>query len=91
MTKQVTVEELEQQLRERLDDVRNGESLQIVDGLTPIATIAPAAKRRAHVIPHDPALRLQDFEPGSPLPGTGSVEWLIAERDRERSGKKPRP
>ena len=42
------------------------------------------------IIRHDPALRLQDFKPGRPVPGTGSVEWLIEERERERSGKKYR-
>lgn len=87
MTKQVTVDELESHLRARLDDVRNGESLRIVDGATAIGTIEPA-KRTVKVIRHDPALRLQDFEAGAPLPCTGSVEWLIGERERERSGKK---
>jgi antitoxin (DNA-binding transcriptional repressor) of toxin-antitoxin stability system len=88
--KQVTVEELEQDLRERLDDVRNGTSLEIVDGADVIGTIAPAVKRSVTIIRHDPALRLQDFKPGEPLIGTSSVEWLISERDRERSGNKYR-
>lgn len=88
MSKQVTVEELEEHLRERLDDVRNGESLSIVDGSTTIGTIEPASTGPLTVIRHDPALRLQDFKPGKPLLGTGSVEWLISERDRERTGKK---
>ena len=87
MTKQVTVEELEEHLRERLEDVRNGQSVRIVDGATAIGTIEPTPRRSVTVIRHDPALRLQDFKPGSPLLGTGSVEWLIGERDRERSGK----
>ncbi|HUR80204.1 MAG TPA: hypothetical protein VM733_05535 [Thermoanaerobaculia bacterium] len=91
MSKVVTVEELEEHLRERLDDVRNGESLSVVDGATTIATIEPTARRKVTVIPHDPSLRLQDFKPGEPLEGSTAVEWLIAERDRERSGKKYRP
>jgi antitoxin (DNA-binding transcriptional repressor) of toxin-antitoxin stability system len=86
MSKQVTVEELEEHLRERLEDVRNGESVTVIDGTRTIAVIEPAED--IHVIRHDPALRLQDFKPGKPLLGTGSVEWLIAERDRERTGKK---
>lgn len=85
--KAVTVEELEQHLRERLDDVRKGESLQIIDGGTPIGTIAPADKRTVTIIPADPALRLQDFRPGAPLPGSRPSEWLIEERERERSKK----
>lgn len=88
MSKTVTVEELEEHLRERLDDVRNGESVSIVDGAETIAVIEPASFQGVHVIRHDPALRLQDFKPGAPLRNTGSVEWLIGERERERSGKK---
>ncbi|HEV7238090.1 MAG TPA: hypothetical protein VGQ36_02540 [Thermoanaerobaculia bacterium] len=86
MSKQVTVEELEEHLRERLEDVRNGQTVTVLDGTNPIAVIEPA--EGIHVIRHDPALRLQDFKPGKPLPGTGAVEWLIGERERERSGKK---
>lgn len=88
MSKTVTVEELEESLRERLEEVRNGESLSIVDGTNTIAVIEPASRPRVNVIRHDPALRLQDFKPGAPLRDTGSVEWLIEERERERSGKK---
>ena len=88
MTKQVTVEELEETLRERLEDVRNGETVTVVDGAKTIAVIEPASVQDVHVIRHDPALRLQDFKPGAPLRNTGSVEWLIGERERERSGKK---
>jgi antitoxin (DNA-binding transcriptional repressor) of toxin-antitoxin stability system len=90
MTKQVTVEELEEHLRERLEDVRNGQSVRIVDGTNAIGTIEPTPKRIVNVIRHDPAFRLQDFKPGAPLLGTGSVEWLLGERDRERSDKKRR-
>ena len=86
MTKRVTVDELEEHLRERLEDVRNGESVSIVDGTRTIGVIEPATKPHVNVIRHDPALRLQDFKPGAPLRGTGAVEWLIGERERERSG-----
>jgi antitoxin (DNA-binding transcriptional repressor) of toxin-antitoxin stability system len=88
MSKQVTVEELEEHLRARLDDVRNGERVSVVDGTKTIAVIEPTSKPRVNVIRHDPALRLQDFKPGVPLRNTGAVEWLIGERERERSGKK---
>lgn len=89
MSKTVTVEELREHLRERLEDVRNGESLSIVDGTNTIGVIEPVSKPRVKIIRRDPALRLQDFKPGAPLRDTGAVEWLIAERDRERWGKKP--
>ena len=88
MSKTVTVEELEEHLRERLDDVRNGETVTIVDGTKTIAVIEPASLEDVHVIRHDPALRLQDFQRRPPLRDTGAVEWLIGERERERSGKK---
>jgi antitoxin (DNA-binding transcriptional repressor) of toxin-antitoxin stability system len=88
MSKQVTVKELEEHLRERLDDVRNGEIVTIVDGTSPIAAIEPRSTSSVNVIRHDPALRLQDFKPGAPLRNTGAVDWLIGERERERSGKK---
>ena len=53
--------------------------------------IAERQPRRAlNIIRHDPALRLQDFRPG-PRPKRldfNAVDWLIDERERERSGKK---
>lgn len=88
MSKQVTVEELEEHLRERIEDVRNGETVTVVDGTQTIAVIEPASLGEVSVIRHDPALRLQDFKPGAPLRSTGAVDWLIGERERERSGKK---
>jgi antitoxin (DNA-binding transcriptional repressor) of toxin-antitoxin stability system len=88
MSKSVTVEELQEHLRERLEDVRNGESVTVVDGANTIAVIEPVSIQAVNVIRHDPALRLQDFKPGTPLRSTGAVEWLIGERERERSGKK---
>lgn len=88
MSRQVTGEELEEHLRERLDEVRHGQSLRIVDGATTIGTIEPA-QRVLNVIRHDPALRLQDFRPGRKTDRpTDAVDWLIAERDRERTGTK---
>ncbi|HEY0371103.1 MAG TPA: hypothetical protein VGD79_03840 [Thermoanaerobaculia bacterium] len=53
-----------------------------------IDAIEPTPRQRVSVIPHNPVLRLRDFEPGAPLRDTGAVEWLIGERERERSGKK---
>ena len=88
--KEVTVEELREHLDERLDDVRNGESLRIVDGEAAIGTLAPEGRRTVTIIPADPNLRLQDFRPGKPLAGSDASQWLIDERERERSGKKYR-
>jgi len=48
--------------------------------------------RPLNIIRHDPALRLQDFKPG-PRPKRldfNAVDWLIDERERERSGRKYR-
>ena len=88
MSKTVTVEELREKLEDRLEDVKQGESLRVVDHGTTIATIEPAVRPDVEIIRHDPALKLQDFKPGRPPKRLDSVEWLIAERDRERSGKK---
>lgn len=89
MSKQVTIEELEEQLRETLEDVRNGESVEIVDGEKTIGTIEPAQKSPISIRRHDPAFPLQGFKPGrQPSQPTDTVDWLIAERERERSGKK---
>ena len=43
MTKDVTVAELEEHLAERLEDVRSGTTLQVVEGGKPIARIEPVA------------------------------------------------
>jgi hypothetical protein len=42
------------------------------------------------IVRHDPALRLQDFKPGARPKRLDfdAVQWLIDERERERSGKK---
>jgi len=88
MNKQVTVEEFEEHLRERLEDVRNGQTVTILDGTNPIAVIEPASVQSVDLIRHDPSLRLQDFKRRPPLRDTGAVEWLIGERERDRSGKK---
>lgn len=85
MSKRITVEEL----GEHIDEVKRGETLTLIEGETPVATVSPL-RTGVRVIRHDPALRLQDFKPG-PRPKRldfDAVEWLIDERERERSGKK---
>lgn len=87
MTKQVTVEELATNLRDHIAEVNSGQTLVVVDGTETVARLAPP---ELSVIAHDPSLRLQDFRP-SPRPKRldfDAVQWLIDERDRERSGKK---
>ena len=87
MSKRVTVEEL----RDHLADLRHGESLTLLEDGREIADIQPR-RNTLNVIRHDPALRLQDFKPG-PRPKRldfDAVQWLIDERERERSGKKYR-
>jgi hypothetical protein len=84
MSKRVTVEEL----RERLDDLRHGQSLTLVEDGHEIADIRP--RRELNIIRHDPAFRLQDFTP-APRPRRldfDAVQWLLDERERERSGRK---
>jgi antitoxin (DNA-binding transcriptional repressor) of toxin-antitoxin stability system len=85
MSKRITVEEL----AEHIDEVKRGETLTLVEGETPVATVSPLPKT-VTVIRHDPALRLQDFKPG-PRPKKldfDGVQWLIDDRERDRSGRK---
>jgi antitoxin (DNA-binding transcriptional repressor) of toxin-antitoxin stability system len=87
MSRKVTVEELAANLQEHLEEVKRGETLTLVEEDKEIAEIHP---RPIKILRHDPALRLQDFEPG-PRPTRlefDAVQWLIDERERERSGKK---
>ena len=91
--KTVSVEELAAHLEEHLEEVRRGETLTVVKNGASVATIVPQDEEDLEVIPHDPAVRLQDFEPG-PRPKRldfDAVQWLIDERERERSGKKYGP
>ncbi|HVR40099.1 MAG TPA: hypothetical protein VMU84_13460 [Thermoanaerobaculia bacterium] len=90
MSKQVTVEELAANLDAHLDDVKRGETIVVVDGDNEIASIEPPKRKGLKIIRHDPALQLQDFKPGAPpkrMEAQGA-DWLIEERERERSGKK---
>ena len=84
MTKRVSVEELGAEVQEH---VRHGETIVVIDGEQTVATIAPSSLT---VIRHDPAKQLRDFVPG-PRPKRldfDAADWLIEERDRERTGKK---
>ena len=85
MSKVVTVEELAANLTDHLADVQRGETVSVVAHDREIASIQPA-----RVIRHDPAFALRDFKPGKRPKRLDfdAVDWLIDERDRERSGKK---
>jgi len=87
MSKQVTVEELEEHLHERLEDVQRGESISITQDGREIAVLQPHQRLRVHRA--DPR-RFQDV-PISPKPkglDIDPAEIIIQERERERSNKK---
>lgn len=91
MSKTVTVEEMRERFDDHFAEVRHGERLTLVEHGRAIADIQPRAAE-VEIVRHDPALRLQDFKPG-PRPKRldfDAVQWLIDERERERSGRKHR-
>jgi antitoxin (DNA-binding transcriptional repressor) of toxin-antitoxin stability system len=85
MSKRVTVQELAAHLTEHLAEVERGETVTVIAEQREIASIQPHT-----VIRHDPAFPLRDFQPGARPHRLGfdAVQWLIDERERERSGKK---
>ena len=90
MSKRVTVEELRNRLDDHVAQLEQGETLTLLKDGQEIADIQPRPRRALKIERHDPALRLQDFKPG-PRPKRldfDAVDWLIDERERERSGKK---
>jgi antitoxin (DNA-binding transcriptional repressor) of toxin-antitoxin stability system len=89
MSKVVTVEELVANIDEHLAEVKRGETFTLTQDGESVASLQPPAEP-LNIIRHDPSLRLRDFKPGPPLKGLNgnASEWLIEERERERSGKK---
>lgn len=54
------------------------------------ADVQPRTRPAIKIVRHDPSLRLQDFKPGARPKRLDhdAAQWLIDERERERSGKK---
>ncbi|HVR40101.1 MAG TPA: hypothetical protein VMU84_13470 [Thermoanaerobaculia bacterium] len=87
MSKQVTVEELVANIEQHLDDVKNGEAIDVVESGRTIVEMKPPL---SGVRWPDPSRRLQDVDPG-PRPKklvTDPAQLIIDEREYERSGKK---
>lgn len=83
MSKQVTVEELRENLDELLAEVEGGESVAILRNGRRIGMIGPTVVQRGTPFP------FRDFDPGPPLKlPVDPVALLIEEREHERSGKK---
>ena len=89
MSKVVTVEELVANIDEHLAEVERGQTLTLTRDGQSVASLQPTDEPLT-IIRHDPSLRLRDFKPGPPFQGIDRHEsdWLIEERERERSGKK---
>jgi antitoxin (DNA-binding transcriptional repressor) of toxin-antitoxin stability system len=86
VTKSVTVAELTEHIEDHLAEVREGTTIEVVDGGAKIATITPAPKKRKLVIP-PPGQRPFDIEftPLSKPLDKDPAEMIIEERERERS------
>lgn len=93
VTKSVTVAELTEHIEDHLAEVREGTTIEVVDGSQAIATINPtpnpAPKKRSFVIP-PPGQRFGDvvIKPLSKPLDKDPAEMIIEERERERSGAK---
>lgn len=81
--KTVTVDELVANIEDHLEAAKRGETLMVTKDGENVANIVPPEGDELEVIRHDPALRLQDFEPG-PRPerlDPDSGETLTATHD----------
>ena len=84
MTKQVTVEELRENLDYVLAQVEAGQSITIVREGESIGTLGPTIVQRGMRFP----FRDLELSGGSKELADEAVRLLIEERDYERSGKK---
>ena len=88
MSKELTVEELRQNLDEVLAEVESGSRVTVVRDGKVIATFSPVG--RPTIVQRGKPYPLRDFDWG-PRPKnlkTDPAELIIEERERERSGKK---
>jgi len=86
MTKDITVQELQEHFTDHIDEVRRGVTLRLVDGGTFVAEISPAPIRRSKT-PEDMIYRhargsLADFVPPPPIEADIDVVAAIRE-DRD--------
>lgn len=91
MTKDVTVAELAEHLREHLEDVKRGVELRVFDGGRTFVTLTAKDQASLEITHPRHGTRLQDWEPPPPLKKPldfDVVEWLVEERERDRSGKR---
>ena len=84
MSKVVTVEELIADIATHIDDVKNGETLTIVQDGKEVATMTPPVAQKGVKYP----FRDLKFGPRPTGLRTDPAQIIIDERDQERSGKK---
>jgi antitoxin (DNA-binding transcriptional repressor) of toxin-antitoxin stability system len=86
MTKDITVQELQEHFADHIDEVRRGVTLRLIDGGKFVAEIAPTATR-ASKTPEDMIYRrargsLADFVPPPPIESDVDVVAVLRE-DRD--------
>jgi antitoxin (DNA-binding transcriptional repressor) of toxin-antitoxin stability system len=86
MSRELTLEELRERPGELIDAIEKGEAITITRDGSSVAEVHPLEP--IEIVRHDPSHRLRDFRPGKAQPHTGSVDWLINERERGRSGER---
>ena len=80
MTKDVTVEELEEHLTERLEEVRSGTTLRILIGDTAIAKITPPQEPFDDLTARPPLHPMRDVELPPLITKRDILEYLDEER-----------
>ena len=85
MIRELTLEELRERPGELIDAIEKGEVVTITRDGSSVAEVKPL--QPIEIVRHDRS-RLHDFRPGSAQRHTGSVDWLINERERARSGER---
>jgi antitoxin (DNA-binding transcriptional repressor) of toxin-antitoxin stability system len=86
MTKDISVQEMQEHFADHIEEVRRGVTLRLIDGDTFVAEIAPLA-RRATTTPEDMIYRhargsMADFVPPPPIESDVDVVALLRE-DRD--------
>ncbi|HEV7572756.1 MAG TPA: hypothetical protein VGQ21_14755 [Thermoanaerobaculia bacterium] len=86
MTKDISVQEMQEHFADHMDEVRSGVTLRLIDGGKFVAEIAPLA-RRATTTPEDMIYRhargsMADFVPPPPIESDVDVVALLRE-DRD--------
>ena len=86
MIRELALEDIRERPGELIEAIERGEAVTITRDGWSLAEVKPL--QPIEIVRHDPARHLGDFRPGKAQPHTGSVDWLINERERARFGER---